>query len=246
MCGIFAVMSRRGLSQDRVSAALQTMNHRGPDGTGTWSTSDRCWTLGHARLSIIGLDNGEQPISSPDGQVHLIVNGEFYGYQSIRQQLQQEGCRFATDSDSEIALHLYQQQGPMAFQSLRGEFAAVIADERERMTIAVRDRFGIKPLYYAVVDGNVHFASEVKTLRALGVPMAWNYESVSGGLFHSHEQTFFHGINAVPPGCYAVAKDGHVRIYSYWDWQLPTAACGHPGPAAGRRHPHHRLYPDRP
>jgi asparagine synthase (glutamine-hydrolysing) len=174
-------------------------------------------------LSIIGLNNGDQPMTSPDGKVHLVVNGEFYGYQSIREELKHSGCQFATDSDSEIALHLYQQQGMLAAQSLRGEFAAVIADEREQVMIAVRDRFGIKPLYYAVVNGEVFFASEIKTLRALGVPMSWNFNSVSAGIFHTHEDTFFEGIHAVPQGCYAIAKDGQVRIYSYWDWNIPSA-----------------------
>ena len=223
MCGIFAVMSRQGLARRRVDDALASLDHRGPDGTGSWSTPDNCWTLGHTRLSIIGLNNGDQPMSSPDGHVHTVVNGEFYGYQAIREQLKHNGCQFATDSDSEIALHLYQQQGMLAAQSLRGEFATVIADEREKVMIAIRDRFGIKPLYYAVVNGDVFFASEIKTLRALGVPMTWNYESVSAGLFHTHEHSFFQGVSAVPPGCYAIAKDGQVTIYPYWDWELPTA-----------------------
>ena len=132
MCGIFAVMSRRGLAAGRVSAALESLDHRGPDGSGSWNSPDGRWTLGHTRLSIIGLNNGDQPMTSPDGNVHLVVNGEFYGYQAIREELKRSGCQFATDSDSEIALHLYQQQGMLAAQSLRGEFAAIIADERSR------------------------------------------------------------------------------------------------------------------
>ena len=223
MCGIFAVMSQQPLAPQRTAAALASLDHRGPDGTGLWSTPDSCWTLGHTRLSIIGLNNGDQPMTSPDGQVHLVVNGEFYGYQAIREQLKHNGCQFATESDSEIALHLYQQQGMLAAQALRGEFAAVIADEREQVMIAIRDRFGIKPLYYAVVKGDVFFASEIKTLRALGVPMNWNPESVGAGVFHTHEHSFFHGVYAVPQGCYAIAKEGQVRIYPYWDWDIPSA-----------------------
>ena len=108
-------------------------------------------------------------------------------------------------------------------KQLRGEFAIVIADERERVMIAIRDRFGIKPLYYSVVNGDVFFASEIKALLALGVPAKWNVEGVYGGLAQSHEITQFAGINAVPPGCYAMARDGVVRIYPYWDWEIPTA-----------------------
>jgi asparagine synthase (glutamine-hydrolysing) len=224
MCGIVAAMTRLPLAPERLSSALSVLQHRGPDGSGVWTSPDRCWALGHTRLSIIGLDNGEQPMTSPDGTVHLIVNGEFYGYRDIREELRAQGCLFATDSDSEIALHLYQRVGMRAASRLRGEFAVVIADERERSLIAIRDRFGIKPLYYAAIDGDVFFASEIKALLALGVPARWDFETACGGIIQPHERTHFAGVSAVPPGCYAMARDGHVRIYPYWDWEFPTAA----------------------
>ncbi len=223
MCGIFAAITRQGVTPERCRAALTALRHRGPDGAGTWTSRDRRWTLGHTRLSIIGLTNGEQPMVSPDESVHVVVNGEFYGYLAIRDELRASGCVFATESDSEIALHLYQQRGMQAMQRLRGEFAIVIADERERVMVAVRDRFGIKPLYYSVVNGEVFFASEIKALLALGVPARWNVEGVCGGYAQSHEITQFAGISTVPPGCYAIAKEGDVRIYPYWDWEIPTA-----------------------
>lgn len=223
MCGIFAAVVRQGIAPERCRAALKVLHHRGPDGAGTWTSSDRCWTLGHTRLSIIGLNNGEQPMTGPDGSVHIVVNGEFYGYRAIRDQLRASGCQFSTDSDSEIALHLYQERGMQAMRQLRGEFSAVIADERERVLIAIRDRFGIKPLYYSILNGDIFFASEIKALLALGIPPRWNVEGVYGGMGQSHEITQFAGISAVPPGCYAIAKDGDVRIYPYWDWEIPTA-----------------------
>jgi asparagine synthase (glutamine-hydrolysing) len=223
MCGIFAAMTHRGLSTDRSDAALKRLEHRGPDGSGIWTSRDGRWTLGHTRLSIIGLVNGSQPLTSPDGAVHMVVNGEFYGYREIRERLRADGYRFSTDSDSEIALHLYQERGMQAATLLRGEFAMVIADERKRAMIAIRDRFGVKPLYYAVVNGEVFFASEIKALLALGVPAAWDLEGATGGIGRSHEKTDFAGISTVPPGCYAIAKDGDVRIYPYWDWEIPTA-----------------------
>jgi asparagine synthase (glutamine-hydrolysing) len=223
MCGIFAAMTRRGLAPERRDAALKVLFHRGPDGAGSWTSRDGLWTLGHTRLSIIGLNNGAQPMTSPDGAVHLVVNGEFYGYREIRDRLRAGGCRFATESDSEIALHLYQERGMQCANELRGEFALVIADERQRVMIAIRDRFGIKPLFYAVVDGDVFFASEIKALLALGVPARWDLEGATGGFGKSHEKTEFAGISTVPPGCYAIAKDGAVRIYPYWDWDIPTA-----------------------
>ena len=223
MCGIFAAMTRRPVARERRDAALKALHHRGPDGTGSWTSQDALWTLGHTRLSIIGLDNGDQPMTSPDGAVHSIVNGEFYGYREIRARLRAAGCRFATESDSEVALHLYQERGMQCASELRGEFAAVIADERQRVMIAIRDRFGIKPLFYSVIDGDVCFASEIKALLALGVPARWDLEGATGGFGKSHEKTDFAGISAVPPGCYAIAKDGAVRIYPYWDWEIPTA-----------------------
>lgn len=223
MCGIFAAMTRNGLASGRIDRALSSLDHRGPDGHGSWTSDNQRWTLGHTRLSIIGLDNGAQPMHSADGTVHTIVNGEFYGYQEIRECLKEDGCQFATDSDSEIALHLYRKRGMQAAGEFRGEFALIIADEREKVMIAVRDRFGIKPLYYAAVNGEVFFASEIKALLALGVPAAWDLESAIGGMSRPHESTDFAGISAVPQGCYAIAKDGVVRMYSYWDWEFPTA-----------------------
>ena len=224
MCGIFAALTRQGIAPERCRAALKSLHHRGPDGLGCWTSSDRRWTLGHTRLSIIGLNNGEQPITSPDGAVHIAVNGEFYGYRTIRDRLRASGCRFSTESDSEIALHLYQQRGMLAMPELRGEFSIIIADERERVVIAIRDRFGVKPLYYSVINGEIFFASEIKALLALGAPAKWNVEGVYGGMGQSHEITPFAGISAVPPGCYAIASEGAVRIYPYWDWEIPTAA----------------------
>ncbi|WP_198344996.1 asparagine synthase (glutamine-hydrolyzing) [Mycobacterium sp. JS623] len=215
-------MTRRGLSAEQCNAALKFLEHRGPDGAGISMSSDGEWTLGHTRLSIIGLNNGSQPMSSPDGAVHMVVNGEFHGYREIRERLREDGYRFSTESDSEIALHLYHQRGMQAAALLRGEFAAVIADERQRAMYAIRDRFGVKPLCYTVVDSDV-FTSEIKALLALGVPAAWDIEGAIGCTGRSHEKTEFAGISTVPPGCYAIARDGDVRIYPYWDWEMPTA-----------------------
>lgn len=223
MCGIFAAITRRGLAPQRRDAALRSLQHRGPDGSGTWTSRDGRWTLGHTRLSIIGLNNGEQPMTNPDGSVHLVVNGEFYGYRQIRDRLRASGYRFATESDSEIALHLYDERGMQATSELRGEFAAIIVDERQQTMFAIRDRFGIKPLYYSIVNGDVFFASEIKALLAMGVPAVWDLEAATGGFGRSHERTEFAGISTVPPGSYAIAKHGEVRCYPYWDWQIPTA-----------------------
>jgi asparagine synthase (glutamine-hydrolysing) len=226
MCGLVAGLLANALQPQQLERALRSLHHRGPDASGQWIAADGRSFLGHTRLSIIGLDNGDQPISDSGGQVHLIVNGEFYGYQAIRKALQLEGARFSTDSDSEIALHLYLRQGLEMARQLRGEFAAVIADERSRTLLAIRDRFGIKPLFYAVHQGSVYFASEVKALLALGVPARWDYEAMLADAYQArlHSRSLFAGIRMVPPGCYALARDGAVQLRPYWDLSFPAAA----------------------
>lgn len=228
MCGFVAGLLRDsyGADLERVDRALDTLHHRGPDAVGRWVSPDGRWFLGHTRLSIIGLNNGDQPISNDAGDVQLVVNGEFYGYRGIRDRLRAEGCRFQTDSDSEVALHLYLREGMNLARHLRGEFAAVIADRRNGAMFAIRDRFGIKPLFYTVHEGNVYFASEVKALLALGVPARWNREAVFQECFHfrPHSRSIFEGIYTVPPGHYAIAQRGEVSLYPYWDLTYPTAA----------------------
>lgn len=224
MCGLIGGMSREPVGPDRIKRALDTLDHRGPDGQGRWVSASGRVFLGHTRLSIIGLHNGTQPMANAEGDAHLAVNGEFYGYRAIRDELRRQGSVFATESDSEIALHLYLQRGMRATEALRGEFAVLIADERRNIMIAIRDRFGIKPLFYAVIDGGVYFASEIKALLALGVPAKWDEEAAyhDAFIFRSHQSTMFAGIRSVPQGCYAVARGGEVQIYRYWDWNFPT------------------------
>jgi asparagine synthase (glutamine-hydrolysing) len=225
MCGFVAGVLCDAVEPARVDHALDTIHHRGPDAVGRWISPDGRWFLGHNRLSIIGLDNGDQPIANATGDVQVIVNGELYGYREIRDRLRFEGCHFTTESDSEIALHLYLREGMNMGRHLRGEFAAVIADRRNRAMVAIRDRFGIKPLFYAVHEGNVYFASEVKALLALGVPARWNREAVLQECFYfrPHSHSVFDGVHSVPPGHYAIAQRGEVSVYPYWDLSFPTA-----------------------
>ena len=225
MCGFVAGLLHDGIESGRIDRALEALRHRGPDAVGRWTAPDGRWFLGHTRLSIIGLSNGAQPMSDASGDVRLVVNGEFYGYRAIRERLRAEGCTFTTDSDSEIALHLYLRDGMSLGRHLRGEFAAVIADRRNGVMLAIRDRFGIKPLFYAVHEGDVYFASEVKALLALGVPARWHPEAVLQEAFHfrPHSRTMFAGIYTVPPGHYAIAQRGEVSVYPYWDLVFPTA-----------------------
>ena len=226
MCGLIAGIFNRKVERRLVDKALAVLDHRGPDGVGAWYSEDQTWMLGHARLSIIGLHNGTQPIANGNGDVQIVVNGEFYGYRDIRENLKQSGCDFATESDSEIALHLYLQEGTRCFSKLRGEYAGVIADKRNNIMIGFRDRFGIKPLFYTVQNNEVIFGSEIKSLLALGVESKWDRQSVFEEVFmtRSHEQTLFAGIHSVPPGHYAIVQNGDVKLYPYWDHHFPTAA----------------------
>jgi asparagine synthase (glutamine-hydrolysing) len=226
MCGILGGMLQQPLNEKRLDAAIDSLYHRGPDSNGRWISPDGHWFLGHTRLSIIGLDNGEQPMADASGGVQMVVNGEFYGYQGIRQELRAQGYTFATDSDSEIALHLYHREGMNLAQHLRGEYAVLLADRKNKAMMAIRDRFGIKPLFYALHEGSVYFASEIKALLAMGIPARWNNEAVLQEAYMARpaSRSLFAGIYSVPPGHYAIAQHGEVSTYPYWDLEYPTAA----------------------
>ncbi|MGC2163356.1 MAG: asparagine synthase (glutamine-hydrolyzing) [Silvibacterium sp.] len=226
MCGIVAFFSRRNpISDATVQRATKSLYHRGPDGQRQWISSDHRVALGHARLSIIDLTTGDQPIASEDQRAHIVVNGEFYGYEAIQKKLEQAGHHLRTRSDSEIALHLYEDFGMHCLHQLRGEFAFVIWDETNRTMFAARDRFGIKPLFYAFYDETLYFASEVKALFAAGVPARWDAESVFDAIDGGGHQTrtLFDGIFQVPPGHYVLATDKHIQINQYWDFNYPRA-----------------------
>jgi asparagine synthase (glutamine-hydrolysing) len=224
MCGIVAIFSRRKpISKSALERATASLHHRGPDGQRHWVAQDGRTGLGHARLSIIDLETGHQPIASEDERTRIIVNGEFYGYEAQQRALTAAGHRLRTRSDSEIALHLYEDLGPQCVHHLRGEFALVLFDERNRMLFAARDRFGIKPLFYSWHDDTLYLASEVKALFAAGVPARWDAESLYYALESGGHQmrTLFEGVFQVPPGHYLVATDRHLEVARYWDFDYP-------------------------
>ena len=227
MCGIVATVSRRGdVSGDALHRATARLQHRGPDAQRIWVDPRGRAGLGHARLSIIDLTTGDQPIANEDNQLHLVHNGEFYDFERIRSRLERTGHAFRTRSDSEIALHLYEEQGPRSVHELRGEFAYAIWDERDGVLFAARDRFGIKPLYYTLHDGTFYLASEVKAFIELGVPLRWDRDTLYDAHFvtHAPDRTLFAGIYQVPPGSYLITDGENVRIAQYWDWDYPAKA----------------------
>lgn len=226
MCGLVAsVASDGGVSRDAIECALARLQHRGPDAQRAWVSRGGRAGLGHSRLSVIDLRGGEQPIASEDGRLRIVVNGMLYDYERLRRDLEGRGHCFSTLSDSEVALHLFEDRGPEALNALRGEFAFVIWDECEQRLFAARDRFGVKPLYYAVHAGVVHLASEVKALAALGVPLRWDSEALYDLHFVARppNRTLFTGVHEVPPGHYLVTDGTEPRLVRYWDWDYPLA-----------------------
>jgi asparagine synthase (glutamine-hydrolysing) len=226
MCGIAAFFSSdKRISAQRLKQATNCLRHRGPDSQGAWLSPNRRVGLGHARLSIIDLATGDQPIANEDQRVHIVVNGEFYDFERQRRELERRGHLFRTRSDSEIALHLYEEFGAHCVQQLRGEFAFVVWDEANQTLFAARDRFGIKPLYYAVHDDTLYLASEIKALFAAGVPGRWDqesfYQAATGpGMC---DRTLFDGVHQVPPGHYLTATTNGMRILRYWEFYYPPA-----------------------
>jgi asparagine synthase (glutamine-hydrolysing) len=231
MCGIVAQFSRRNpVSASSLEHSTQSLYHRGPDGQRHWISSDGKVGLGHSRLSIIDLSTGDQPIASEDERTRIVVNGEFYGYEAIQRELVARGHKLRTRSDSEIALHLYEEYGTQCLHQLRGEFAFVLWDLNRRRIFAARDRFGIKPLFYAWHKETLYFASEVKALFAAGVPARWDEESVYNAVEMGSPmmRTLFDGVFQVPPGHFLIATDKHVQVNSYWDFDYPLAADNQP------------------
>lgn len=235
MCGIAGFWSPNNQREDTnqiVAAMADRMYHRGPDGWGSHIDADNGLSMVHTRLSIIGLNAGDQPIfgresDGTDGYV-MTVNGEFYGYKQLRGMLRTDGYDFNTKSDSEIALKLFHKHGFDFMEHLRGEFAFVIFDEKKQQMTLVRDRFGIRPLFYHVSDKGFFWGSEMKAMLAHpDVPRTMCPKAQ----LHQMMQvmvpgmTLFEGIHALKPGHMLVVTktdDGfHLEEKRYWDAEFP-------------------------
>ncbi|KAI3621773.1 asparagine synthase [Moniliophthora roreri] len=226
MCGIIAIRSISSsviqVSFDELAkqlkASIATINHRGPDSSGIHVSSDDYLGLGHARLSIIDLEGGQQPLHDEDQLIHAVVNGEFYDYDRIREDLVQRGCHFQSHVDSELVIHLYKVYGQNFIHHLRGEFAFVLYDETRQLLFAARDRFGIKPLYYTVFDGKLMIASEMKAFVPFGWKPEWDIESIVQMGDYNDNRTVFKGVHKMPPGhLMTCTRGGYIEIRTYWD-----------------------------
>ena len=224
MCGIcgIALSSRSGAEVQRstIERMRDVMTHRGPDGEGMF-VQGRIG-LGHRRLSIIDPRAGQQPMASDDGAIQIVYNGEVYNHPEIQARLESEGHRYHTHCDTESVLKLYEQHGVKTPTSLRGMFAFAIWDRRNETLFLARDRFGVKPLYYALTpDGSLYFGSEIKSILASGAIAAALDEAALPEYLSSHSTfgagTMFAGIRRLEAGHTLLWKDGEISIQQYWD-----------------------------
>lgn len=243
MCGIVGTLNLNNqnppIDDGRLRAMLGALRHRGPDEFGTYAFQDEISGvgLGSARLSIIDLGGGQQPISNEDGTVWIVFNGEIYNYVELRPVLEKAGHQFQTASDTEVIVHLYEEYGVDCVNHLNGQFAFAIWDERKHILYIARDRVGIRPLYYTLQDNALIFASEIKAILADGRvtpeldPLALN--QIFTFWSPLKPQTAFSGIHTLPPGHFMlVDPDNHIRIEPFWTSEFPDQAEHNQYPAS--------------
>ncbi|MDH4231633.1 MAG: asparagine synthase (glutamine-hydrolyzing) [Nitrospirota bacterium] len=229
MCGIVGTLVYEGnnftVTEPHLTRMRDTMTHRGPDGEGLWISPDKKVGLGHRRLSIIDLSEAaNQPMCNEDGTLWIVFNGEIYNHAGIRAELERTGGhRWKTDhSDTEVILHAFEQWGIECLHRFRGMFAFGLWDSKKRELWLVRDRIGIKPLYYSIHNGRITFASEIKALlqdpgqgRAVNEEAFYHYLSF---LTTPAPTTLFEGINKLPCGTWLrVSENGQIQEQKYWD-----------------------------
>lgn len=226
MCGIagFAGFFEDGL----VARMSRVLAHRGPDSDGIAEFPADQMALGIRRLAIVDLATGDQPVSSGDGRVHLVMNGEIYNYPALRTQFVNEGYRFRSQSDTEVVLAAYLKWGGDAWARLDGMFTIAIVDRRgdEPVLVVARDRVGIKPLYFMTQNGRLAFASELKALTSWsGFPSGIDLGAVRDYLalrYVPGPGTMFEGVQKFPPGSMAVHRLGHTTMTRWWQPPAPS------------------------
>jgi asparagine synthase (glutamine-hydrolysing) len=232
MCGIAGAAwtdPRLAVSAETLAAMTARLAHRGPDDQGAHTSelvvqppypTQPGVALGHTRLSIIDVEGSGQPMSNEDGTIQLIFNGEIYNYEHLRKRLDGSGHHFQTRGDTEVILHLYEDEGPEFVHQLVGMFALAIWDRPQRRLLLARDRLGQKPLVYRVEAGRLTFASELKSLLAVpGCPREIDSAAIDEYLLYQyvpHPNSIFRGIRKLPPGHLAIYHDDKLRVERYW------------------------------
>ncbi len=225
MCGIAGqFLLERNAEVSHIRAMCDEIRHRGPDQEGYY-VEGRCG-IGMRRLSIIDLATGAQPIANEDGSIQVVFNGEIYNFRELRSDLVRRGHRFKTNSDTEVLVHLYEEQGVGGAEKLRGMFAYAIWDSRSQSILLVRDRFGKKPLYFAVAPDGLYFASELKCLRVAGVPLDLDRQALQLYFQLNYIPDPWSPYRAVrkvmPGGWLRYHADGRVEQGRYWTLPAPV------------------------
>ncbi|NLV20226.1 MAG: asparagine synthase (glutamine-hydrolyzing), partial [Bacteroidetes bacterium] len=221
MCGVAGIIDYQGRYNDRtaVGSMLRSISYRGPDESGIYVSNAA--TLGNVRLSIIDLLTGQQPLSDPTGRYWIVHNGEIFNYRELKRDLEADGEKFITQSDTEVIVHLYALHGPKCLSLLNGQFAFAVWDKQKEELFIARDRVGIRPLFYNLKNGVFSFASEIKALLT--------QKTISPKLrVQSLSQIFtfwttltpytaFEDIFELPPGHYLTFNRQGLTITKYWD-----------------------------
>jgi asparagine synthase (glutamine-hydrolysing) len=231
MCGICGIVipdrSSRSIDEGAFTRLRDTISHRGPDGFGVFMEPGVA--LGHRRLSIVDVAHGQQPMASDDGALQLVYNGEVFNHPTLMAQLQAEGVRYNTHCDTETVIRIFERRGEATPEELRGMFAFGVWDRRTRTLTLARDRFGVKPMYYALLDdGTLVFGSEMKAILASGMVPASLHEDALPDYLANHattgEGTLLAGIKRLLPGHTLVWQNGQIRTKRYWDLRFEAEA----------------------
>lgn len=219
MCGFVGFTSPLDKKEQVLNKMMDRIIHRGPDSDGSYCDEDVA--LGFRRLSIIDLEGGSQPLYNETKDLVLIFNGEIYNYQGLRDDLIEAGHEFVTHADSEILVHGYEEYGPELVKKLRGMFAFIIWDKKQKRLFGARDFFGIKPLYYAKMGETFMFGSEIKSfLEHPHFTKELNEEALEQYLSFQYSpmaETFFKGVYKLPPAHYFTLEEGRLEIVRYWE-----------------------------